>query len=340
MIAAAANAARWSTRRPRPAPRRTAREPRRRESRGASAPRRPGDPERIEARDLDKGARAELKTLSKDNADWVARHLVAASELLEDDPELAHRHAMSGRSPRRPRRGRPRDARDHRLRDGRLRARAARAAHLPPDLGQQRPAAAHGRQRARRRPSRPRARGGPLGRPRRAARGRAGGLAIAMSGARLDLGQPELALAELEIPQLDPDRAFSYSPALFSAYAEVLEELGRDSEAAAGAPEPTAPRRRSRSRGVRARRDLRGRARGGADEDEREPRRAPSSGIRGAEPAASDARRRDRRPTTRCGPRGDRGSARRGRGLERRRRATRPPTTDEDGADGPVPHED
>jgi 23S rRNA pseudouridine2605 synthase len=58
------------------------------------------------------------------------------------------------------------------------------------------------------------------------------GLAIAMSGARLDLGQPELALAELEIPQLDPDRAFSYSPALFSAYAEVLEELGRDAEAA------------------------------------------------------------------------------------------------------------
>jgi hypothetical protein len=59
------------------------------------------------------------------------------------------------------------------------------------------------------------------------------GLAIAMSGARLDLEQPELALAELEIPQLDPDRAFSYSPALFSAYAEVLEELGRGPEAAA-----------------------------------------------------------------------------------------------------------
>jgi hypothetical protein len=57
------------------------------------------------------------------------------------------------------------------------------------------------------------------------------GLAIAMSGARLDLGQPELALAELEIPQLDPDRAFSYSPALFSAYAEVLDELGRTTEA-------------------------------------------------------------------------------------------------------------
>ena len=71
------------------------------------------------------------------------------------------------------------------------------------------------------------------------------GLAIAMSGARLDLGQPELALAELEIPQLDPDRAFSYSPALFSAYAEVLAELGRDQPRRTnGARAPLAPRRR------------------------------------------------------------------------------------------------
>ncbi|MGH1526937.1 hypothetical protein ACRAWC_24660 [Leifsonia sp. L25] len=52
-----------------------------------------------------------------------------------------------------------------------------------------------------------------------------------MSGARLDLGQPEAALAELEIPQLDPDRAFSYSADLFHAYAEVLEELGREAQA-------------------------------------------------------------------------------------------------------------
>jgi hypothetical protein len=56
-------------------------------------------------------------------------------------------------------------------------------------------------------------------------------LAIAMSGARLDLGQPELALGELEIPQLDPDMAYSWSPALFQAYGDVLEELGRAEEA-------------------------------------------------------------------------------------------------------------
>ncbi|HKT56043.1 MAG TPA: hypothetical protein VJR25_04660 [Microbacterium sp.] len=57
-------------------------------------------------------------------------------------------------------------------------------------------------------------------------------LAIAMSGARLDLGQPDRALTELDIPELDPDRAFEWSPALFLARATVLEELGRDDEAA------------------------------------------------------------------------------------------------------------
>lgn len=56
-------------------------------------------------------------------------------------------------------------------------------------------------------------------------------LAIAMSGARLDQGDLELALGELEIPELDPDRAFEWSPALFAAKAAVLEDLGRAEEA-------------------------------------------------------------------------------------------------------------
>ena len=57
-------------------------------------------------------------------------------------------------------------------------------------------------------------------------------LAIAMSGARLDQGDLELALGELEIPELDPDRAFEWSPALFAARAAVLEDLDRTEEAA------------------------------------------------------------------------------------------------------------
>ena len=56
-------------------------------------------------------------------------------------------------------------------------------------------------------------------------------LAIAMSGARLDLGNLEQALLELEIPELDPTTAFRYSPALFDAYAIVLADLGRTDEA-------------------------------------------------------------------------------------------------------------
>ena len=56
-------------------------------------------------------------------------------------------------------------------------------------------------------------------------------LAIAMSGARLDLGQTQQALLELEIPELNPSKAFSWSPDLFGAYAAVLEDLGRDAEA-------------------------------------------------------------------------------------------------------------
>ena len=49
----------------------------------------------------------------------------------------------------------------------------------------------------------------------------------AMSGARLDLHQAAEALGELQIPDLDPDLAFSWSPDLLHAYADVLEELGR-----------------------------------------------------------------------------------------------------------------
>jgi len=56
-------------------------------------------------------------------------------------------------------------------------------------------------------------------------------LAIALSGARLDLGQTQQALFELEIAELDASKAFDYSPELFAAYATVLEDLGRNEEA-------------------------------------------------------------------------------------------------------------
>jgi hypothetical protein len=58
-------------------------------------------------------------------------------------------------------------------------------------------------------------------------------LAMVVSGARSDLGEHEAAVAALEIPQLDMNRAFSFSPRLFRAYADALEAVGRQDDAAA-----------------------------------------------------------------------------------------------------------
>ena len=188
-------------------------------------------PDDVEPRDLDKVARGELKTLSKENADWVAKHLVMAGRLIDEDPEEAHKHALSaGR-----RAGRIGVVRETiaitaytvgdyalALRELRTYRRiSGRDDHLPlmvdSERGLERPEKAL-----------------ELGRsvdpstlevPARVQ------LAIAMSGARLDLGRPEAALRELEIPQLDATKAFSWSPDLFDAYATVLEDLERTEDA-------------------------------------------------------------------------------------------------------------
>jgi tetratricopeptide (TPR) repeat protein len=56
-------------------------------------------------------------------------------------------------------------------------------------------------------------------------------LALVAAGARTDLGQLDAAVSELEIAQLDINRAFSYSPRLFRAYADALTAVGRTAEA-------------------------------------------------------------------------------------------------------------
>jgi hypothetical protein len=187
-------------------------------------------PDDVEPRDLDKVARGELKTLSKENADWVAKHLVMAGRLIDDDPEEAHKHALSaGR-----RAGRISVVREtiaitaYQVGDYALTLRELRTYRRISGRDDQLPLMVDSE------------RG--LGRPERALElGRSVdvstldvqvrvSLAIAMSGARLDLGQPQAALGELEIPQLDRTKAFSYSPALFAAYGTVLEDLGRPDE--------------------------------------------------------------------------------------------------------------
>ena len=57
----------------------------------------PPIPPTIEAKQLAPDVRAELLTLDKSTADTVARHLVAAGELLDDDPETALAHAQAAR---------------------------------------------------------------------------------------------------------------------------------------------------------------------------------------------------------------------------------------------------
>ncbi|MGZ8804972.1 MAG: primosomal protein, partial [Microbacterium sp.] len=188
-------------------------------------------PDEVTASDLNSAARNQLKTLSKENAEAVARHLAMAAEVIDADPELAHRHAIA--------------ATRRAGRIGVVRETAAITAYAIGDY-----ALALRELRTYRRISGSddqialmvdSERG--VGRPDRAlevgrgvdrsalAPGVRVELAIAMSGARLDLGETERALQELDIPELDPDRAFEWSPSLFAARAAVLEELGRDDEA-------------------------------------------------------------------------------------------------------------
>ncbi|WP_296664739.1 hypothetical protein [Demequina sp.] len=54
----------------------------------------PEIPEEITYGDLDRAVRARLRTLSKDNAEDVGRHLIMAGNLIDIDPELAYRHAQ------------------------------------------------------------------------------------------------------------------------------------------------------------------------------------------------------------------------------------------------------
>lgn len=54
--------------------------------------------EDVTGRELDKQVRQELSTLDGPVAGTVARHLVMAGRLMDDDPELAHKHTQHARS--------------------------------------------------------------------------------------------------------------------------------------------------------------------------------------------------------------------------------------------------
>ncbi|MDQ4500692.1 hypothetical protein [Sinomonas sp. ASV322] len=183
-------------------------------------------------KELDRGTAGQLRTLESRSAEWVAKHLVMAGRLIDLDPELAFQHALAA-SRRGGRIGAVREAvgmtayaaghYDDALREFRtFRRITGSSIHLPHMADCERG----------------------LGRPEKAlelarseeqnmldAAGKAE-LAIVASGARADLGDYPGAVEELEIPQLDINRAFSFSPRLFEAYADALSAAGRSSEAA------------------------------------------------------------------------------------------------------------
>ena len=213
---------------------RPVRVPNARDLRSANRPDRERSPEideDVTGKELDRATQHQIKTLETKSAEWVARHLVMAGRLIDDEPELAFQHALAASR----RGGRLAAVREavgltayaaghygEALREFRTYRRISGSnVHLPVMADCERG----------------------LGRPDRAldvvrseeakdldAPGKAE-LAIVAAGARTDLGQLDAAVAELEIPQLDINRAFSYSPRLFRAYADALAAVGREQEA-------------------------------------------------------------------------------------------------------------
>lgn len=181
--------------------------------------------------DLSADVLADLRGLSREGSQFVAGHLIAASELVDTDPESAWKHAEAARSQG----GRIAVVRET------VGLVAYRTGHYSEVISELRAA---------RRMS-----GGPglvavmadtyraLGDPQRAvevAKGAAGlaldpaaaaELEIVVAGARADLGQQHAALAGLKrvAHGAKPDAPFAYR--LYYAYAAMLEEMGEGSSA-------------------------------------------------------------------------------------------------------------
>lgn len=188
-------------------------------------------PADIDAKQLAPDVRRDLSTLDRATADAVARHLVAAGGLLDEDPQAALNHARAARA---------RASRIAAVREA-VGIAAYRCGDWAQALAEFRAARRMGSKSALLALIADCERG--LGRPQRAidlARGPeaaelsgddADELRIVAAGARADLGQLEQALTVLATPQLDPTRTGSTAARLFYAYADTLLTLGRTDEA-------------------------------------------------------------------------------------------------------------
>ncbi len=189
-------------------------------------------PEEITEKDLEIGVRVQLKTLTAENAEMVARHLAMVGLLIEQDPELAHKHALAAAR----RAGRIAVVREtvgitaYHVGDFALAMRELLTHRRISGSNEQLPLIVDC-ERGLGRPDRALEVGRSVDRNKFAPAIRVN-LEIEMSGVRLDRGETDLAIAELEIRELDPSKVFDYSPDLFRAYGESLSDSARKSESA------------------------------------------------------------------------------------------------------------
>lgn len=195
---------------------------------GRDKPKSPMIPPEITAEDLDISARVQLKTLSEENAEWVARHLAMTSLLIDSDPELAHKHAQAALN----RAGRLAIVHEtvgitaYATGDFALALRELLTHRRLTGSNEQIPLIVDC-ERGMERPQRALDAARDVDR-KELSKGVRINLAIALSGARLDLNQPELALEELEIAELSPKGIIPQSINLFRAYADCLAELEKE----------------------------------------------------------------------------------------------------------------
>ena len=202
-----------------------------REDRMAQKEQEPDLPQGLEITDLDPSVLQDLKVLSKDNAERVAKHMLMATDLLYDDPKLALQHARAAKN----RAGRVGVVRETNgvvayhageWKEALSELRAARRISGGPGLLAVMADAERG-----------------LGRPEKALElGRspeareldeAGQieLAIVLAGARHDLGQHESAVAQLQRLNPSLDSQGLEQARLSYAYADALLATGEKAEA-------------------------------------------------------------------------------------------------------------
>jgi hypothetical protein len=190
-------------------------------------------PDEVTGRELSREVRAELSSLSAHTAERVARHLVMAGRLLDDDPDTAYEHAVAARRLA-PRIGAVREAlglaayHTGRFADALGELRAARRitgdhSFLPAmadcERGLGRPVRALAL----------------AGAPEVSALDKAAQIEmrIVAAGARRDLGQLDAAALTLRVPELDHPEHQPWLARLRYAYADALQAQGKDADARA-----------------------------------------------------------------------------------------------------------